>query len=744
LAILIVFLVSLSSLPIVTSTMPGDNGKIAFASDRDGNFEIYTMTADGFLQTRLTNNNAKDDFPSWSPDGTKIAFTSDRDNGVNIYVMNANGSSQTRLTITPNAYHPTWSPDGTKIAFASDRDGNYEIYVMNTDGSSQTRLTNNNAKDDFPSWSSDGTKITFASDRDGNLEIYVMNSDGFLQTRLTNNNVIDTSPSWSPDGTKIAFARSGFGMPAPTEIWVMGFDGSSQTRLTNIGLNDYPSWSPDGTKIVFASNPASNWDIYVMNTIGSQLTRLTGSSNVDTTPSWQSLPSSMTNFKQSGIDLDFKGSILNIDEVYSYTVSQLPFGWPWVPYVKSHTFSWISPLTVSAEKRYVWYSTTGELSVFQSGTITPPTGIWSVIGNYMTQYNINISTGSGGTVDKVSGWYNVSIPTSITATPSTGYTFKNWVTTGGVSVSNTSSSATTMTVTAAGILQAKFELILPIGVSFIASGVGGDFTGTVLVVDGAPVNPADFIKSYSWSVSSTHSFAWQSPLAVSSEKRYVWLNTSGLSALQSGSVTTPSGSSSVTGTYSTEYYVTVQTPIGGTINFATSGWYRSDQAPSISATASTNYLFKNWITTGGVTIANPTASSTTFIANGPGTITANFSSTLPAVNVTVTIQSPDHGTTNPAPGTYTVQQGSQMTITAIPASSYEWYWWDGLTAGETVHNPLTITANQNRSITAVFRLSTAPSGIEPGIIVILVGVVAIGIVLYLLINRPTSITKFKP
>lgn len=85
-----------------------------------------------------------------------------------------------------------------------------------------------------------------------------------------------------------------------------------------------------------------------------------------------------------------------------------------------------------------------------------------------------------------------------------------------------------------------------------------------------------------------------------------------------------------------------------------------------------------------------------------------------------------------------------MTITAIPASSYEWYWWDGLTAGETVHNPLTITANQNRSITAVFRLSTAPSGIEPGIIVILVGVVAIGIVLYLLINRPTSITKFKP
>ena len=56
------------------------------------------MNADGTGQTRLTNNAAFDIEPAWSPDGTKIAFASDRDGNVEIYVMNADGTGQTRLT----------------------------------------------------------------------------------------------------------------------------------------------------------------------------------------------------------------------------------------------------------------------------------------------------------------------------------------------------------------------------------------------------------------------------------------------------------------------------------------------------------------------------------------------------------------------------------------------------------------------------------------------------------------------
>src|SRR5215208_337719 len=46
---------------------PGENGKIAFSSQRDGNAEIYVMNADGSEQTRLTNNPAIDDTPDWGP-----------------------------------------------------------------------------------------------------------------------------------------------------------------------------------------------------------------------------------------------------------------------------------------------------------------------------------------------------------------------------------------------------------------------------------------------------------------------------------------------------------------------------------------------------------------------------------------------------------------------------------------------------------------------------------------------------
>ena len=69
---------------------------IAFETDRDGNFEVYAMNADGADQTNLSNNAASDRDPAWSPDGSKIAFESDRDGNFEIYVMNADGSHEQR------------------------------------------------------------------------------------------------------------------------------------------------------------------------------------------------------------------------------------------------------------------------------------------------------------------------------------------------------------------------------------------------------------------------------------------------------------------------------------------------------------------------------------------------------------------------------------------------------------------------------------------------------------------------
>jgi len=102
-----------------------------------------TVTETTTAETTIIETTAKD----------KIAFVSDRDGNFEIYIMNVDGSEQTRLTDNLDCdWAPSFSPDGSKIAFASYRDGNGEIYIMNVDGSEQVNLTNNPANDYYPSF----------------------------------------------------------------------------------------------------------------------------------------------------------------------------------------------------------------------------------------------------------------------------------------------------------------------------------------------------------------------------------------------------------------------------------------------------------------------------------------------------------------------------------------------------------------------------------------------------------------
>jgi hypothetical protein len=110
------------------------------------------MRPDGTGLRTLTRGGDNDFYPSWSPDGTRIAYESDRDGSYEIWTMNADGSEQRRLTsgsrfrCAPGGcsvprFHPSWSPDGKQIAFTHDRDGLAQVYVMNADGTGQKRLT---------------------------------------------------------------------------------------------------------------------------------------------------------------------------------------------------------------------------------------------------------------------------------------------------------------------------------------------------------------------------------------------------------------------------------------------------------------------------------------------------------------------------------------------------------------------------------------------------------------------------
>ena len=256
-----------------------DGATVSFLSTRDGTLEIYTMTPDGGNETRLTHNDKGDDENvSWSPDGARIVHTSyhliplsEASKAAEIYVMNADGSDRTRLTDN-DAWdsQPAFSPDGAQIAFASARDGNYEVYLMPADGSNPVNLTHHEGRDMRPRWIDGGARISFISDRDGQNALYAMDADGSNVTPLSD----AVSSVWSPDGAKVLFTQ---GPSREKEIYVRNADDSNEIQLTdNPGFNNTaPAWSPDGSRIYFESDRDGQPEIYVMNADGSGQTRLT-------------------------------------------------------------------------------------------------------------------------------------------------------------------------------------------------------------------------------------------------------------------------------------------------------------------------------------------------------------------------------------------------------------------------------------------------------------------------------------
>lgn len=268
---------------------------VAFASNRDGNNEIYTMQPAGTDRPgqsaphRLTVNPGNDGGPHWSTNGRQIAFHSARPaashSNLEIYVMGQDGSGQTRLTSTATQnMFPAWSPNGQRIAFSRGVPadlprgilGNRQLWVMNADGTDARQLTF--AGDNYrPRWSPDGKELVFASNRDatpeqaapidlsfGIYDVYTIDVDGtnsarrltFLPTTL------DAEPEWSPNGRHIAF-RSRREVDANGDhycaVFVMNADGTDLHNLTPIPpgatfanwCNAFPTWSRNGRQIFF-------------------------------------------------------------------------------------------------------------------------------------------------------------------------------------------------------------------------------------------------------------------------------------------------------------------------------------------------------------------------------------------------------------------------------------------------------------------------------------------------------------
>jgi Tol biopolymer transport system component len=274
------------------------NGKIAFQTNRDGNYEIYAVNADGTSLTRLSSDPSEDIFPAWSPGGTEIAFTRcppGQSYPCEVYVMNGDGTGATNLThSSSNDGEPAWSPDGTEIAFSSDRGGIAQIYVMNADGTAVRQVSEAPEGGTHPAWSPDGQLIAFSTTPTERGAIYVVNIDGSGEREVfvDEQEVGDflRADAWSPDGMKILFTRGPSTLATDQSvagIWWLEPAGTGSTRLLPYTDAAEASWSPDGTKIVLARTKGDAQDIYVTNADGSGADLVFSHPAIVSAPNWQ-------------------------------------------------------------------------------------------------------------------------------------------------------------------------------------------------------------------------------------------------------------------------------------------------------------------------------------------------------------------------------------------------------------------------------------------------------------------------
>jgi TolB protein len=279
--------------------------EIAFVSNRGGNFDLYSMRADGSGVRRLTDDPSADVAPAWSPNGKQIAFLSQRglaktlvkEGGFRVFVISAGGGQARLLTRTPAQYgRPAWAPNGRLIAVSLPNLSNFVagMFLLSAVDGQRARISRaGSLEDDWPTWSPDGGRIAFVAMNaccPPHEHVYVMRANGRARHPLTRGDVgRDSAPAWSPDGSRIAFShafRMGTG-PWRAEIEAVSANGTKLDTLSRGHLDNEPTWSPDGSRIAFVRSTGKTAHIYVIRMAGGQPSQLTRGQSIDFEPAWQ-------------------------------------------------------------------------------------------------------------------------------------------------------------------------------------------------------------------------------------------------------------------------------------------------------------------------------------------------------------------------------------------------------------------------------------------------------------------------
>jgi len=274
---------ALTIVPISTMTTPPD-------IQREDGARRVNIPVDGSLQN-----------PVWSPDVNSLLFTRFRggynEEPADLFVVDL-GSSSIRVLISDgsgnvNLPGSSWNPLTRKIVYSSSREPHDEIYLVDDYGSpgDEVKITDRaNMVAYEPSLSPDGQWVVFEShelDVEDNGIIVKYRIDGTMPYQdLTNPNEDSRQPNWSPAGDRMLYQKFSDGQ---WDIWTMNSDGTNHQKVTRgSGDKTDASFSPDGQWIVYSSNESglAFANLFIIPVSGGNAVRITRYEGYDGAPSW--------------------------------------------------------------------------------------------------------------------------------------------------------------------------------------------------------------------------------------------------------------------------------------------------------------------------------------------------------------------------------------------------------------------------------------------------------------------------
>jgi hypothetical protein len=299
-----------SATPVPAGTPIGSGGRIAFISNRDGQFfQIYTMNPDGSDVQQVTTDPANKWDPkwpfngtqlAWSPDGKQLLYVAENTtgSGTDLFLINADGNNRLNLTNAPgDDFQPIWCGDGS-IWFTSTRvNGVHQIFHTDLTsigkglGPTNFSATHKSPREYDVALYPGCQRAVFVTTLDGPPEIWRYWPDCpacFAVVRSAKDQGGNTEePALSPDNQYLAYTLELLGSK---EIVVGKLDDRTvNVQLTTTKGNSEPQWSPDGQWLVFVSVRDGNREIYRMTLAGTSQTNLTNNTATDTDPVWQAV-----------------------------------------------------------------------------------------------------------------------------------------------------------------------------------------------------------------------------------------------------------------------------------------------------------------------------------------------------------------------------------------------------------------------------------------------------------------------